>query len=332
MLRLSRLFQAISHRLSSNWKIAAVVVLAIHVGSAVAQAQSVATGRWVALTVEPASGRIKPEQRDGSVVFVVPESPALVDWIFTYRVENPTRRNTMQSIILSDVLGPGLEVVEVSQSYAPGVAPGKVDLGYDTWNDRYSFRWHGFELKPGEWAQLTVKTGPGPTPAARGYASCNLYRLNSPAILRYTLDGGGEIYERQGNAYYAEIPCPPYLEVRFNTKVTWLLRGSGDYYGQAIKGKVAANHPVEITFSGFGDLKHANSDQTLPVYYALNEEQPQGWLTPEQLNATSLLLDGGGARTWSVWQRVVLDGQSAGTYTDTGVITFTLRNVHDALW
>lgn len=306
-------------------------MLAVHAWIAVAQAQSIDAGRWISLTVEPVSGRIKPEQRDGSVVFVVPESPALVEWIFTYRVENPTRRDTMQSIVLLDGFGPGLEIVDVSPTYAPGVDPGKVEVWYDSTTYRYSFQWNGFELKPGEWAQLSIKTGPSPIPAARQYAACNLYRLNSAAVLRFTSVDLG-IYERHGPVYQAEIPCPPYLEVRLNTKATWFLRMPGDYYGRAIVGTITANHPVEITFSGFGDLKHANSDQTLPVYYALSEEQPQGWLTPEQLNATSLRLDSEGERTWSMWQRVVLDGQSAGTYTDTGVITFTLQNVHDALW
>jgi len=116
-----------------------------------------------------------------------------------------------------------------------------------------------------------------------------------------------------------------------NTKATWFLRLPGDYYGRALIGTVNASHPVAITFSGFDNPVHANSDQTLPLFFALDEGQPQGWLTPEQLNRTTLILPTDrSAATWNMWQRVVLDGQSAGTYSNTGVITFTLQNVEDA--
>src|SRR5690606_20718494 len=97
------------------------------------------------------------------------------------------------------------------------------------------------------------------------------------------------VTERQGQSYQAEIPCPSFLGIKLDTKVTWMLRMPGDYYARAIEATVTASHPVYVTFSGFDVLKSASNDQTLPVFYALNEERPQGWLTPDQLNATTLL-------------------------------------------
>lgn len=307
-----------------------ITVILILSGLGRLHAQSPDGGPWITVTMEPLSGKVKTEERDGSIVFVVPETPAHLEWLITYRIQNPSRRDTMQMVSLFDDLAPGLEIVDVTATYAPEMTPGRMEIWSDTTTHQHSFRWDVFQLKPGQWAQLVIKTGTAQMPAARRqYTGCNLYRL-SQGILRFTLNDSSSLYERQGPVFQAEIPCPPYLEIRLNTKATWYIRMPGDYYARTVVGTVTANHPVEITFSGFADLKSASDDQTLPVFYALNEEQPQGWLTPEQLNATSLLLDDG-VRTWSMWQRVVLDGQPAGIYRDTGVITFTLQNVNDAL-
>ena len=62
----------------------------------------------------------------------------------------------------------------------------------------------------------------------------------------------------------------------------------------------------------------------------MNEEQPQGWLTPESSMRRAFLLDDGNEPVEHV-AAGRFGRPKRRNYTDTGVITFTLRNVSDAL-
>ncbi len=297
-----------------------------------AYASAVEPDPWFSLRVEPIDEPLRGEPGGKKGVNAATGSNTPSAWRLTYRVENRSPHETMKIVSVADSFAAALELVAVGTVYSPGVSPGLVDVWNEGLSHSSSFKWEGFELKPGEWAQLVIelvfrKEAGG----KRLPIPCGRFQLNAQGMLRYTLGGRSGLIERQARPIEVEIPCPSFLDVQLNTKVTWFIRMPGDYYARAVDGTVAASHPVYITFSGFDHLKNANNGQTLPVFYALNEEQPQGWLTPDELNATTLFLptDGNELR-WNLWQRVVLDGQSAGTYTDTGVITFTLRNVEDA--
>lgn len=250
-----------------------ILAVLVWAGVGLVDAQRFNPDSLITLHVEPVSGRIKAEERDGTTVFILPGAPMHTEWLFTYRVENPARQDTIEVVGVWDTFGPGLDIVDISTTYSPGLAPGAIDLWNDGTTHSYSFKWHNFKLKPGEWAELTIRTGPGQTPTAREqYTACKLYKLNSQAILKFTVDGRFRIHERQGPVFHAEIPCPPSLEIKLNTKVTWYLRMPGDYFDRVIEGSVKANHPVIVTFSKFADLKSTSSDHTLPVFYALDED------------------------------------------------------------
>ena len=238
----------------------------------------------------------------------------------------------MTDIVVSDTFGPALEVWGVAHTYTPGVTPGGAQIigGID---GRDSVVLQRFVLEPGQWAELVVTVRLGKNKAGeQHYTACGLYTITSGATLKAVL-GNRAVVEQTAPPVLADVLCPSYMEVTMDTKMSWFLRMPGDYYALAIDGTVRASQPVVITFSEFDNLTSATNGQRLPVFYALNEERPQGWLTPEQLNVTRLLVPtNDSAVKWNMWQRVVLDGQSAGTYTDKGVITFTLQNVRDGLY
>lgn len=335
----SRASSSASSRLMGRRRWSGVIVLVVislalaagagsPAGGNVAHAFSLLSSGWFTVTVEADTGSMPPTtEDDGTIVTVVPEIGTAAEWRFIYRVENISTSETMTISLVTDAYGPELDVWGIGHRYSDeGIRPGAPTIVKGIETD--SFVYTNFVLQPGQWAQLTVMVR---TREDQHHPACGLYTMTSGATLRATLSSGAAILET-GPPVLADVLCPSYMEITMNTKMSWFLRMPGDYYALAVDGTVHASYPVAITFSEFGDVTSATNGQSLPVFYALNEERPQGWLTPAQLNATSLLVPtDDSAVKWNMWQRVVLDGQSAGTYTDKGVITFTLQNVRDAL-
>ncbi len=201
----------------------------------------------------------------------------------------------------------------------------------------FGFQWQDFQLQPGEWAEVTFVLETGLNPAGiQSYSSCGWYALNSEGALKYRYDGqpGQGQISVAGKTFWVSVCTPPSTSicVEINTGVDWYLLKPGSYFAQIIEGRVTVQGngqaDVAVTFDDFDDLK--KGDEVLPVQYFIGEAapEPSDWFSPSLLNETTVALtaaESTPAYLW-VWQNVVLEGQSPGQYTNTGVITFTLIN------
>ncbi len=105
------------------------------------------------------------------------------------------------------------------------------------------------------------------------------------------------------------------------THLNWFLRKPGDYATKAFDVTVtSSSYPVLVTFRNF-DNPVNEVGTTLQTYFAF--DALGDWITPSQLNDLSKTLQPG-TSTFSLYHRVILQGQSACTYSNAATITFAL--------
>lgn len=287
------------------------------------------------MTVDPLTPNVLVIDEGGERLFQVGVGEYAA-WRYTYRIENVSATTVMYDIQVFDNFGAELDIVGYQDTYDSQIRPedrGSVHVWSVGGRSKYFFRWEGVALRPGEWAALVIDVALDKNPAGKqSYSSCGLYELNSEGTLRFRTDTKPGWNERKGRTFRVDVPCPPYMKIDLSaTQINWFIRKPGDYFTQVLDGRVEASHPVAITFSDFDDLQsHNNNDQVVPVYYALNTEQPQLWIPADDLNGVELvLMTAKSAVHWNMWQRIVVETQQPCTYSNRGVITFTLQNVLD---
>jgi len=277
------------------------------------------------------------ERREDGV-FVVPEKE-VAGWKFIYRIENISDEGEiMYDIELKDSFGAELDVIEYRVEYQNGVIPGEVKIWTQGEMDKYFFEWvwGEFDLHPGQWAELIiyVETGKNPAGIQEYTTGCNYYDLNSEARLRYRKADKPGWNTRYGEIFRVKVTCIC-LDVWLSANsIDWYIRKPGDYYAEMITGTVRASHPVAVTFRDFDDLVREPDKQRLPVYYILNNDNPQidDWITPAELNDEFFELPASQEGIeWNLWQRIKVLRESYCDYNNKGVITFTLLNMEDSM-
>ncbi|HOQ24571.1 MAG TPA: hypothetical protein PLI94_07020 [Bacillota bacterium] len=126
---------------------------------------------------------------------------------------------------------------------------------------------------------------------------------------------------------------------------SWQVRKPGEYAADCLSFFIQSNADVNVSFSGFDHLTAVAGtgavDSVAVAYsYTLgrNESLPpassrDAWYTPEQLNQLKFTLPYeqiSGGLDCKLWNRIeIKEDTHAGTYTNTGTVTFTLTDVKD---
>mgnify|MGYP000844616610 CR=1 FL=1 len=277
------------------------------------------------ITAQPLTDNIEIIEED----FVLNKIGAYAAWRLTYRVENLSPDQTMTNIIVHDNFGDELDIIAYHDEYSQGVTPGSIEVWTRGQMNKYFLSWEGFSLSPGQWGLLTIDIATGKNPAGKQeYTSCGIYNLNSQNTLWYETDNHKRT-EVKGPQFKVKIPCVPYISIDLSgTYISWFVRKPGDYFTKAAEGSVTASYPIVVTFSSFDDLSNENTTDRIPIFYALNTEEPSQWIPAMDLNSTELTLNtSDNTVNFNIWQRIVVEGQGVNTYTNRGVITFTLQNM-----
>ncbi|AEH50595.1 hypothetical protein [Pseudothermotoga thermarum] len=104
------------------------------------------------------------------------------------------------------------------------------------------------------------------------------------------------------------------------TNLAWFLRKPGDYATKAFDVNVISNYPVVITFKDFDNPINA-AGVSLRTYFAF--DGLGNWITPSDLNSITKTLEPG-TSTFSMYHRVILQGQPACIYFSVGTISFAV--------
>jgi hypothetical protein len=140
-------------------------------------------------------------------------------------------------------------------------------------------------------------------------------------------DGGGKWFWYL--KYRIEEP-PSYICVDLSgTLLSWFVRKPGDYFANPITGNIRASHDFVITFSGFDNLQHSViQGERVDVFYGFGDDVPvdSEWIGATELNTRKVDMPATEGTQWKIWQRIEVLGQIPGTYSNRGVITFTLKN------
>ena len=275
---------------------------------------------------------------NGEDWFVLPGTGNYAEWQFVYTVTN-LGDVEMKDIEVSDNFGGELDVKDSDGAWLATPSRGGVAISHSGAMKKFKFKWDNFVLAPGESASLTIDLKLGKNPAGhQEYTTCGeVYDLNSGGVLKFRWKGqqgkGWASYE--GEAFKVWVPCsPPSFCVSLSaTGTEWYIRKPGHYYTKMLEGEVSAtgNATIAVTFSKFDNLRSVGSSQVIPVFYALKDGEPSDsdWITPQYLNenlSLELKVSATTTSSWGMWQRVNLDTQSPGMYSNVGVITFTLVN------
>lgn len=129
---------------------------------------------------------------------------------------------------------------------------------------------------------------------------------------------------------YTIQPPSSYICVDLSGTVSsWFIRKPGDYYASVITSKIRASHDFAITFSGFDDPLEIDIGESIQIFYSFGETNPDmsDWIEAPEINSIHIDLPAKENTQWRVWQRIINDYQSVGTYSNKGVVTFTLKNV-----
>ena len=291
------------------------------------------------ITVKPLKGNVGIGQNDdGQDWFVLPGIRNYAEWQFVYKVTN-LGKGAMKDITVEENFSAEIEVLGSDGSWSASATQGNV-LIYRQNEKQFRFLWDGFSLGPGDSASLTIDVKLGKNSAGKQhYGDCNeIYSLNSGGVLKFKQNGKQQSYD--GDPFKVWVPCtpPPSFCISLSaTGTEWYIRKPGDYYTKMLEGTVGANGnaSIAITFSNFENLEPIGSSQVIPVFYALRDEEPgeHDWMTPQCLNENASLelrVSADSTSSWGMWQRVILDTQSPGMYSNVGVITFTLVNSQPA--
>jgi len=267
--------------------------------------------------------------------FILAYTRTVAKWEFVYRVTNTTNR-IMYVEEIKDNFGAELEIE--SWSYTITNREANQPLGDYVPNSKGNegFVWKNFYLKPGQTGEITFIVATRKNPAGKQhYGECGVYHLNSNGTLKYWLDGEKDKISIDGYRFLVRVCDQLSFSVLVElstTNIVWLIRKPGDYFVKAIDGVVKVNGNwlvnVAVTFSDFDNLI-ADDAQQIPVFYSLGDQTiPGDWISPLVLNNTDVNLQVSARQhgQFSIWQRIVVDNQSAGRYENTGVITFTLVN------
>ncbi|NMB47028.1 MAG: hypothetical protein GX998_11550 [Firmicutes bacterium] len=293
------------------------------------------------ITVKPLTDNIGIGQNDdGEDWFVLPGTRNYAEWQFVYTVTNPSDASVeMKDITVEDNFSAELEVKGSEDAWLASATQGNV-LIYRPNEKQFRFLWDGFSLKPGESASLTIDVKLGKNPAGKQhYGDCNkVYKLNSGGVLKFKLNGKQQSYD--GDSFEVWVPCTPPSSFCISLSATgteWYVRKPGDYYTKMLEGEVSASGDatIAVTFSNFDNLRSIGNSQTIPVFYAIKDEEPgtSDWIRPQDLNkdvSLELRVSAHNTSSWGMWQRVILGTQSPGMYANVGVITFTLVNSQPA--
>lgn len=191
-----------------------------------------------------------------------------------------------------------------------GVALGFAQTEVDVW-----------ELRDGSWVQIVPKTAGN----ARLFASMS--RIGSCNKVNWSFE------------FTTEAQIAQWVEWSISgTKLTWFVRKPGDYFTNGIEFVLKSNGDVELSASGFGNLQYQGEysvnpeivtywfGTVIPGYVPLQED----WVSAAEVNTFLSVPDSGELHeglTAYLWNRiVVVNCNSASTYSDTGTITITLKN------
>lgn len=298
---------------------------------------------WVDQEWEDDNGNLLPGY------FYLPYSQTKARWQYTYQIENLRPDN---KTIVFDEERPGFPGVsdrfsaelQLANSGWPDGLEGNPSVTHGILNLDFTgntkFWWTGFELEHGQTAEATFVLETGVNPGGvQSYSSCGWYNLNSEGVLKYQIRVSPSqvtqgMTDIPGQTFWVSVCTPPSTSIciEINSGVDWYLLKPGSYFAQVIEGRVtvqgSGQADVAVTFDDFDDLK--KGEEVLPVQYFIGEDAPEqsDWFSPNVLNETTVTLQAAEptpAGLW-VWQNIVLEGQSPGQYTNSGVITFTLIN------
>lgn len=278
--------------------------------------------------------------------FFLPHKNTVATWRFTYKVTNNSDV-TMEKVEVSDNFNGELVIVE-SSAVVSGVTDSVVFINKKGGNGgSYELTWSKFSIPPGGSAELTLLVVTGMNPGGhQQYNECGTHFLHSGGVLKYKPDGKGQKSIGGGDEWRFKVrvcddpPSPPedHPTVCFEvsaSSVNWFIRKPGDFYAKVLDARVRVSGGgntdviVAVTFSDFDNLI-SDSGQVIPVRYSFADEPDlDGWMTPADLNGIvgmELTASAENDASFSMWQRIVLDTQSPGTYQNVGVITFTLVN------
>ena len=139
---------------------------------------------------------------------------------------------------------------------------------------------------------------------------------------------GGEVISQETAWGGGDEPPSMCVEVS-TTRVSWYVRKPGSYLSKVLNVSVSSEEAVTVTFSGFSNVsgpEGGSGGQFIPTFFAPSDTAPDEdeWLLADDLN--NLFILGTGSFSFSLWQKLVVSGQTAGVYRGVGTVLFTIQN------